>query len=62
MRLPLADFVKSLRELETNSNLNRFQYLLLLDIRRFYDYVLALKPKKHYSAPPKHIDEPHYLR
>ena len=59
--ITLADFVKSLRELENDSKLNRFQYLLLLDIRRFYDYVLALKPKKHYSAPPKHIDEPIYL-
>lgn len=59
--ITLADFVKSLRELENDSKLNRFQYLLLLDIRRFYDYVLALKPKKHYSAAPKHIDEPIYL-
>ncbi|WP_441368357.1 hypothetical protein [Acinetobacter lwoffii] len=59
--ITLADFVKSLRELENDSKLNRFQYLLLLDIRRFYDYVLALKSKKHYSAPPKHIDEPIYL-
>ncbi|MFX1825460.1 hypothetical protein [Acinetobacter sp. AS5] len=59
--ITLADFVKSLRELENDSKLNRFQYLLLLDIRRFYDYVLALKPKKHYLAPPKHIDEPIYL-
>ena len=58
---PLADLVKDLRLLEANPQLNRFQHLLLLDIRRFYDYVLALKPKKNYSAPPKHIDEPHYL-
>ena len=50
-KTPLAEFVKSLRSLETNSNLNRFQYLLILDLRRFYDYVLALKPKKNYSAP-----------
>ena len=60
-KTPLADLVKYLRLLEANHQLNRFQYLLLLDIRRFYDYVLALKPKKNYSAPPKHIDEPHYL-
>lgn len=59
--IPLAQFVKNLRELENDFKLNRFQYLLLLDIRRFYEYVLALKPKKNYSAPPKHIDDPHYL-
>ena len=59
--IPLAQFVKNLRELENDTKLNRFQYLLLLDIRRFYDYVLALKPKKNYSAPPKQINEPHYL-
>ena len=59
--IPLVQFVKNLRELENDTKLNRFQYLLLLDIRRFYDYVLALKPKKNYSAPPKQINEPHYL-
>lgn len=59
--IPLAQFVKNLRELENDSKLNRFQYLLLLDIRRFYDYILSLKPKKNYSAPTRHIDEPYYL-
>ncbi len=48
----LADLVKYLRLLEANPQLNRFQYLLLLDIRRFYDYVLALKPKKMIQHHP----------
>ena len=52
-KTPLADLVKYLRLLEANHQLNRFQYLLLLDIRRFYDYVLALKPKKNYKTTQK---------
>lgn len=59
--IKLDEFVEYLRRLETNPELTRFQYLLLLDIRRFYDYVLALKPKKNSSPSIKHVDEPHYL-
>ncbi|AVH14344.1 hypothetical protein [Acinetobacter indicus] len=59
--ISLDTFLKELRRLEANPQLTRFQYLLVLDIRRFYDYIFALKPKKNYSAPPRHIDEPHYL-
>ncbi|WP_180027713.1 hypothetical protein [Acinetobacter sp. YH16032] len=57
----LYEFVQYLRRLETNPQLTRFQYLLLLDLRRFYDYVLALKPKKNNSPSVKHVNEPHYL-
>ena len=59
--ITLDTFVVYLRRLETNPKLTRFQYLLLLDIRRFYDYVLALKPKKNSSSSIKHVDKPHYL-
>ena len=59
--IKLNEFVEYLRRLETNPQLTRFQYLLLLDLRRFYDYVLAQKPKKNSSSSIKHVDEPHYL-
>lgn len=59
--ISLDTFVKELRRLEANPQLTRFQYLLILDIRRFYDYVMALKPKKNSSSSIKHVDQPYYL-
>lgn len=49
--ISLSELVQYLISIEKQTTLTTFQRLLIVDIRRFYGYVFALKPKKGYTPP-----------
>ncbi|MCK8639475.1 hypothetical protein M1L59_01890 [Acinetobacter schindleri] len=59
-QISLEDFIKQLYQLEHSGTLDTFQFNLIRDLRRAYQYVLNLSPKKsgHANASPKKLE--HY--
>src|SRR5690606_24407547 len=59
-QISLEDFIKQLYQLDNSGTLDTFQFNLIRDLRRAYQYVLNLSPKKsgHANASPKKLE--HY--